>query len=458
MLSNDSEESSVTKVLLVSPPFYRLLGSHFNGASLGLAYLSSVLEAAGVECGIFNADFSPDDRYSDQVELYKGYGEYKRIMRDPGHPIWRECVARILDYSPHWVGFSMFTANLPAVDILSRLLKEEAPKIQIVAGGPHVTLAKDRVLTDAPEVDFAIQGEGEKPMLDLLSGYPKREIRGLIYREGKGIVVNEERPFIRDLDTLPFPNRHRYDLNGQRMGGRFIITSRGCPHNCFFCASPVLWKRKVRFRSVENVIQELKQMKRIGYDFIQFQDDTFTFKKKRLLHLLKRMREENLGLQWICDTRLTSLDEEVLSAMKQTGCVRVKVGIESGNREILKAINKGITPEEVLEKTALIKESGLSLTAYFMVGFPGETDEQALDTIRLAKRIEADYYSLSVVAPYYGTPFYEDFVSRNGHREIRDHWEYFFHQSQDLILTTGISKKVIDEFWALNEYGRGIRI
>lgn len=234
----------MTKVLLVSPPFYRLLRSHFNGASLGLAYLSSVLEAVGIECGIFNADFVDDEGYSDQVELYKSYGEYKRIMRDSGHPIWRECVDRILDYGPRWVGFSMFTANLPAVHILSRLLKREEPHIKIVVGGPHVTLAKNKVLTDAPATDFAIQGEGEGPILDLIRGFPHKEIKGLIYREGSRSVVNEERPFIGDLDALSFPNRERLDLDGQRVGGRCIITSRGLPSQLLFLRKSFIMEKE----------------------------------------------------------------------------------------------------------------------------------------------------------------------------------------------------------------------
>lgn len=447
----------MSKILLVSPPFYRLLGSHYNGPSLGLAYLSAVLEKAGIECELYNADFVVDESYANQVELFGHYEDYKEIMHNPRHPIWQECIDRILDYDPQWLGFSMFTANFPAVDILSRAIKKRAAHIKIVVGGPHVTLAKDAVLAKSAVVDFAIQGEGETSLLELIQGVPYHRISGLIFRDQGRIVVNPESAFIEDLDGLPFPNRNRLDLNGQRIGGHYIATSRGCPNNCAFCASPLIWKRRVRFRSVDNVIRELADMKELGYGFIQFQDDTFTFRKKRLLNLLARMREEQMDFQWTCETRLTCLDEEILRAMKETGCVRVKVGVESGNRNILKLINKGITPELILEKTSLIKEMGLPLTAYLMIGFPGETDVQAMETIQLAKKIEADYYSLSVVAPYYGTRLYDDFVN-NSHEEVKEHWEYFFHQSGDMILTTGISKKVINEFWALNDYGKGTRI
>jgi len=144
--------------------------------------------------------------------------------------------------------------------------------------------------------------------------------------------------------------------------------------------------------------------------------------------------------------------------MKEAGCVRVKVGVESGSRNILKMINKRISPELILHKTNLIKKIGLSFTAYFMIGFPGETDVQVMETIELARKIRADYYSLSVVAPYYGTKLYHDFINNNGYEEIKDHWEYFFHHSKDMILTSGISKEMIDAFWSLNDYGEGTRI
>jgi len=448
----------MTKVLLVSVPFYRLLGSHFNGINLGLAYLSSTLEKAGIECTIYNADYLPDKKYAGQVTLHNYYESYKEIMSNPSHPIWQECVSNILDYNPQWLGFNMFTANFPAVKIISQAIKRKAPDIKIIVGGPHVTLAKDMVLRKAAAIDFAIQGEGEINLLYLVQRMPLNKIKGLIYRCHDDIVVNSNSGFINDLDKLPFPNRKKPYLNGQQIDTHYIITSRGCPNNCTFCASPVIWKRKVRLRSVKNVIQELMEMKELGHKFIQFQDDTFTSNKIRLFDLLRRMYDEKLDFKWVCDTGLNFLDEEILQAMKSAGCIRVKVGIESGNRDILKTINKNITPELILEKTNLIKKAGLSLTVYFMIGFPGETDEQAMETIELAKKIEADYYSLSVVSPYFGTKLYGDFVKHNGDKKIREHWEYFFHQSGDMILTTNLSENIIDDFWALNSFGKGVRV
>lgn len=263
---------------------------------------------------------------------------------------------------------------------------------------------------------------------------------------------------IENLDLIPFPEREMNYPPESKYLSHFVITSRGCPNNCSFCASPVIWNRKVRFRSIGNVIEELKYLKSKGHDFIQFQDDTFTFNKSRLMSLLQSMIDEKLNLRWICDTRLNCIDKEILERMKEAGCQRVKVGIESGNREILKKINKGITPEIAIEKTKLIHEVGLEVTAYFMIGFPGETTEDAKETIALAKKIQADYYSLSIVAPYFGTEIYNDFIKGDSSGKLKDHWEYFFHQSREMILTSKIDAETIDEFLALNDFSKGKRV
>lgn len=446
------------KILLVSPPFYRLLGSHYNGINLGLCYISALLNQKGFECNIYNADYLDIEYYPDQLGLIAGYDDYKKIIADINYPIWFECVQNIADYKPDFVGFTMFTANFPAVKNISLLLKQRYPHVRIVAGGPHVTLAKDIALREAECIDLGVCNEGEFTFLDLVQGKPLDEIYGLIYRNNGKIIVNKPRAFIDDLDVLPFPQRNNFYPNSQKLETHYIITSRGCPNVCSFCASPLLWKRSVRFRSIDNVITELKGLRDQGVKYIQFQDDTFTFNKKRLLGLLSRMIEEKLDFSWICDTRLNCIDSEVLESMKRAGCIRVKIGVESGNREILKNINKGITPELVINKVELIKKYGLGVAVYLMIGFPGETDDQARETIELAKKIEADYYSLSTLAPYYGTSIYDDFVKRSNGKETKKHWEYFYHQSKDMILNTGISPFIIEEFFMLNKLGKGSRI
>lgn len=448
---------NTTKVLLISPPFYRLMGSHYNGINLGLCYISAVLNQNGVQCHVYNADYVESEYYPDQLHLITSCDEYKKIISNIDHHIWKECVQNILAYQPDYVGFNMFTANFPSINNISLLLKQKLPDVRIVAGGPHVTLAKKIVLEEAKSIDFAICGEGEYALLELVQGKSLRNIDGLIYRDNGKIVVNREREFIKNLDILPFPQLTNIYPNTDILKVHYVITSRGCPYSCSFCASPLLWKKKVRFRSADNVIAELRSLKEQGFNYIQFQDDTFTL-NYNTSKLLDKMIQEKLNLSWTCDTHLNAINAETLKKIKDAGCIRIKIGVESGNKEILKKINKGITPELVLEKIKLIKKYDLSVTSYFMIGFPGETDQQARETIELAKRIEADYYSLSILAPYYGTSFYDDFIKKNGDKEIRKHWEYFYHQSRDMILNANLSSEVVEEFFSLNECGKGNRI
>jgi len=450
---------SSKRVLLVNLPFYRLLGSHYNGVPLGLCYITAVLNDNGHACAIYNADYLDKKTYSSQIEMLNATEHYRAIHEDPDHSIWKEAADTILEYHPDFVGFSIYTANLPGAEIIASHLKRRQPGIRIVVGGAHASLAGSRILAESPSIDAVVRGEGEYAMLELANGKPVAEISGLDWRKDGVVISNEKREMIQDLDTLSLPDRASLYPAGRNDEAYALITSRGCPHNCFFCASPMIWDRRVRFRGTESVIQELQNLKSKGHRLVQFQDDCLTFGRKRFTELLDRMISEKLDLEWICESRLNTLTPDVVALMKEAGCIRVKVGVESGSPEILKRVNKGITTEQVIEKTRLIKAAGLEITAYFMIGFPGETNAQARQTIDLAKKISADYYSLSILAPYYGTRIYENFVAEaEGSQERQAHWEYFFHQNRDLLLTSGIEEAVIEEFLALNDYGKGSRV
>lgn len=446
----------MNKILLVSPPFYRLMGSHYNGPHLGLSYISSYLDKFGIKNDILNLDYLPVDEYLDQIELLDGYDDYKSIMNNPNHNIWDICVDKIVASDSDVVGFTMFTANIPAVQIISKLLKQRKPNIKIIIGGPNVSINATSSMITISNADYAIRGEGEETLLEFMSGELLSSIKGLIYRDSSNetnrLKINPQRDFIEDLDKLPYPNRGRIDLSGNPIGGNYIITSRGCPFRCSFCASPTIWQNRVRTRSVNNIMDELVHLKMLGNEFVQFKDDTLTMDKNRIMHLLNEMIRSNIDMEWVCDTRLNSLDIELLQRMRTAGCRRVKVGIESGSDEILKKIHKGITVQSIKDKIRLIKTANIDITAYFMIGFPGETDRNVEATIQLAKDIDIDYYSLSTVAPYYGTEIYDPILFD------KVKWECFFHQSKDMIMNTKISKEVIEKFWELNKIGKGKRL
>jgi len=159
-------------------------------------------------------------------------------------------------------------------------------------------------------------------------------------------------------------------------------------------------------------------------------------------------------MDWKCEARTDHLDEEICELMYQAGCTRVKLGFETGSARMLKAIQKDETREDMLKGTKMLKDAGVPFTAYFMAGFPGETDDDLNQTINFAKEIEADYYSLSVVAPYYGTKMYYDLID-DGVELDKKPWEYFFHQTGDLMANTKISKPVLEKYLRLNELNKG---
>jgi len=446
------------RVLLISPPFYRLMGSHYNGLSLGLAYIASVLIDNGHEAKIYNADYVDDNDYLDQVQLFEGYEGYKEALNDNEHPIWEEIRQRMSKYTPDYIGINMYTASYKSARNVATIAKKMNHDIKVVVGGIHPSV--DPVGTLQSGVyDVAVVGEGEYAFLDLVNGTEIGKIPGIAYKQRNGhIKRNCDRLFIGDLDSVPFPLRDGLINDGGSADLSGIITSRGCPFKCTYCVSPKMWKGKVRYRSVGNVLDELSHMKQYHkIDLVRFQDDTFTSNKKRVLDLCDGIVDRKLDIQWVCDTRVDRLESELLHVMKHSGCIRVKMAVESGSDEILRQVNKGITRQMILKAVSAIKEVGIPLTIYLMIGFPGETNEQVKATIDLAERIGADYNSLSIVAPYYGTEMYRQ-LEEQGHKLDKEHWEHFFHQSKDMILNTNLDPEVVDEFFDLNNRGKGKRV
>lgn len=448
----------MSKILLISPPFYRLMGSHYNGLNLGIDYIASFLNKHGHEVIIYNADFQNDTHYLDQRKLFENFTHYKTILNDLSYPIWKEVCKVIKDTVPDFIGIKMYTGTFKSAQNVAEIAKELNPEIKIIAGGTHPTL--DPIGTMKTGVyDYVVRGEGEYTVLELMNGIDAYQIKGITFKSEKGEIVNNaDRGFIENLDSLPFPQRDNYYSGNSKIDVGSIITSRGCPFQCTYCASPQIWDKKTRYRGVDNVLEELEYMtKSKGVSLIRFQDDTFTLNKKRAMEILEGILSKGLNIKWVCDTRVDKLDKELLQIMKKSGCIRVKIGVESGSDEILKRVKKGISLEQIRNAVKLIKEIAIPLTAYFMIGFPGETDDDVRKTIQFAEEINADYNSLSVIAPYFGTQVYND-LEQSGFEFDKHHWEYFYHQSKEMIINTKISPQLIEEFFNLNEKGKGGRV
>ena len=452
------KQDNQKRVLLINPPFYRLMNSHFNGLSLGLGYIAAVLSKNGHKVKIYNADYKSSENYADQRKIFESYDNYKKILFSLSHPLWLEVKENIERHFPDIIGITMLTGTYKSAENIGRIAKELNKDIKVVVGGTHPTVLPEETIKNE-YFDYVVRGEGEYTFLNFVNDTGVEDIPGLTYiNKGEEIVNNPDREFIEDLDSIPFPSRDLYLNDTRYMDYGYIMTGRGCPFECTFCASKKVWKGHVRFRSPENVVEEVKHVHdEYGTKFFCFVDDTFTLNKKRTKRICELLVESDLDISWICDTRVDTIDEELLWLMKESGCARVKIGVESGSERILKKVKKKITKKQVRDSVSLIKKVGIGLTIYLMIGFPTETEEETRETLDFARELDPTYYSLSILAPYPGTETYDD-VIRKGITLPKEHWEYFFHQSKDMILTDNIDENLIEECLSLNEKNGKVRI
>ena len=234
------------RVLLVNPPFYRLLGSHYNANSLGIAYIASYLNKHGHDAWLYNADFLNESEFSNLKDLYDGFVDYKKFFENKNHPIWTEVVKNIIKFNPEWVGYTSYTANVSAIDIISKKLKKSMPDVKQIIGGVHATLDHD-ILNKLSGIDYSVQREGEKAMLSLVENEPIEQISGVVSRSGNKIINIGDANVNKSIDDLPFPERDKFwnisDDEKSIIDVSYICSIRGCPYRCNYCASPFHWKR-----------------------------------------------------------------------------------------------------------------------------------------------------------------------------------------------------------------------
>ncbi|MBN1697532.1 MAG: radical SAM protein [Spirochaetales bacterium] len=336
-------------------------------------------------------------------------------------------------------GMYLMTPYLKRAGRVMGKIKSAFPDIPIVAGGPHSSVTPEDVLERFP-VAACVRGEGEVTFHEIVAALHNNEgrspsgafsgIRGVTYRDHhtNTIIHNPDRPPVSDLDTLPFPARDllpmRYYLKGgtqktfsyRNIRATTIITSRGCPHDCSFCQPTLrtIFGKRVRFRSIANVMEEIGccvEKYSLGGLFIL--DDTFTCRKQFVLDFCVSLKEKGITVKIAINSRVDSVDGEMLESLKQAGVVTVMYGIESGNREILDDINKGITPEQIERAVRLTKEKGIGVYGYFMIGSPLESTSTLRETFRLARRLPFDEVQFSMAAPYRGSGLHEKAKTMN---------------------------------------------
>jgi len=402
------------KVLLIEPPFDRFIGQRCEWYPIGLTSIATILEKHGFEARVYNAEHDSTLPYIDIKKYYKNYNKYNEGFNDNDHPIWKEIARNIKTFKPDIVGISVKTVKVPSALKIAKICKEINERIKVVAGGFHATISPQDLL-HSNEVDFVVRDEGEETFKEL-AGCIKRgstrfsEISGISFKGKNGNLLNNPpRPLIKDLDILPYPKREllmdNETYSQDQLG--WIITTRGCPYDCHFCNSKAIWNRTVRFRGLRNVISEIDYLKgKYGVSNLNVIDDSFTVNKKRIFEFCKALVQEQKRISWSCITRADLIDDEMIKIMKMAGCTKIDIGIESGNERIQNLIGKGITLDQVREAARILKRNRMFWTGFFMMGFPTETKEDILETLKFMKELSPNWVCLSIFTPYPGTKLY----------------------------------------------------
>lgn len=325
---------------------------------------------------------------------------------------WGDFEKRIVKEKPDYVLTNVISSTLTNDMKVTKIAKDNKA-ISIVVG-PHVTALPEESLRDFSDVDFIIMHEVEGTLPDLIDAIENErnltEVQGIAFKKGKTTVVTEKRPLV-DLDALPIPLHELLPINKYNLpyvGSRytFLTTSRGCPYRCTFCRSPIVWDRKVRSRSTKSVVKELEKFNELKIKNFLVHSDVFTINKDIAIEICKEIIDRGWKFRWICNSRVNTVDEELLGWMKKAGCWMINYGIESGSQDVLNKAQKGITLEQTRKAVAMTKEAGIKVWGYFIIGLPGETWETVDETIKLSKGLPLDLVNFAVAAPYPGTDFY----------------------------------------------------
>ncbi len=327
----------------------------------------------------------------------------------------------IQKFQPPIIGISCTSPLYPIIQQITRIIKGVNSNIFTLLGGPHPTILPESVLNET-SIDFLIRGEGELTVVEMMeanlhSTEKLSNIRGLSFKKDERQIHNPDRPLIKNLNTIPFPDRSMlpyrkyFAASAKENPCTSLITSRGCPYKCIFCSNIFNYPR---FRSPQNIVDEIELiLDRLQLKDIEFLDSTFNLKKQLVLEVCKEIRKRRLDFSWRCICRVDLIDREILQHLKAAGCYLVTYGVESGSDRVLKILQKGFTVSKVKQAFKMTKEIGLETHGLFMVGVPGETQQEIKQTLTLSKKLGPDYAQFFITTPIPGSKLF-DLALKNG--------------------------------------------
>jgi len=382
---------------------------------MGLGYLATSLKNSGIAVDIL-----------DCVQRKYGYSQFTDFVKG---------------YNPDVVGFTSFSHDVPSIEQSIKLVKEINSKIVTFVGGPHPSSRPENIWDDFPSVDYGFRGEGEV-------GFPKivkylscinelwneglwdksqlQDVQGLIWKDNGNVYCNDQ-AFPKDLDSIDFPAWNLIDLKGYQSAPQGVIfkkqpvapmiITRGCPFLCTFCAGYNITGRKLRSRTIENVMKEIELLyNKYSVREIHILDDNFTLDKEFAREFCEELIRRKLDISWCCPNglRLDSLNREILVLMREAGCYYISIGIESGSQRVLDMMKKKLKLSEIKRQIDMVRSVGLDVNGFFILGYPGETIDEIKQTIDFARKLDLSRAAFYNFLPLPGTSVYEELLE--GHK------------------------------------------
>ncbi len=393
------------QVTLVNPPYPAGSHRHPPFIPLGIGYLAAVLEKNGYSVNVIDCQALKLTLIDVENELRK--------------------------HQPDLVGLTSTTLTYKSALKIIEVAKKTLPACVTVLGGPHVTFWDKEAFQECPSLDVVVRREGEYTLLELVqrldAGKSYHDVIGTTCKKDGKIVKNPDRPYIENIDELPFPAVHLFPIEQFNKYGNIIfpvMTSRGCVYWCDFCTAVRMFGRKYRMRSPKKVVDELELLyKKYGEKQYTFYDDAFTVDQTRTHEICDEILKRGLSIKWDCETRVDMVSKDLLLKMKKAGCIAVWYGVEAGSQKVRDAMGKGINTQQTLNAFKWTQDAGMIAVASIILGFPGETKETAWESVKLLKEINPDEIGIYIATPYPGTPMY-DYVTKMGWLKIHDFDRY----------------------------------
>lgn len=380
------------KILLVSPQTWL---KQLSSPPIGLCYLKAYLLSKlknEIDVKIVDLDTWTNDK------------KIKNLLKEE---------------DPYLVGITTYSDYRFNVLKIASIAKKLNSKVIIVLGASHPTSLYEQMLSNYPFLDYIVLGEGEITFYELiqklLNNGSVEEVMGIAFTRAKEVIKTPDRPSIKDLDILPYPDYENLDMTFYKDYGRFdkkgvsqfcVVSSRSCPFSCNFCSSSEFWGRW-RGRKPKEVVNEIEYVsKRYGLQYFSFNDDHFAVNKNRVIEICQEMVKRSLNLKWFVQSRVGSVFLEMLGAMKEAGCQKISYGVDSGSPKILRNMNKETNLEIIYEAYSIAKKVGIPTQMNIIMGYPGENEQTLAETKKLIKEIEPEEISCANLRLYPSTKVY----------------------------------------------------